>query len=933
MKIVGLKTNHLSNPIGFWMDEAVISFKVEETKASFKRFARVLLSKDDSFSAIVFDSGLIEDIEETGFKLPIELEASTRYYWKVFVETSFEEGWSEVAWFETSRTKDVPFKGYFITQSFEKDVNPIFTKKINIDKRIKLNRLYILALGVYEVYLNDKKVGDEILLPGVHDYDSWLQYQTFELPLKQGENNLEVRCGSGWYKGDYGLIKPYPFDKEHVCIAELVIDYFDGSKALIKTDTTWNCKKNPVLYDGIYSGEYYDASFENGELFSVKKAKNNTELSKLLKPRLSAPIKVIEKIKPKLVISKKNEKILDMGQNMVGWLEFNVCLEKDKKVFIQFGEILQDGCFYNENLRTAKAEFSYISSGKKEKVRQHYTFYGFRYAKIEGIDNINIEDFTGLVIHTKMDENMKLVTSDKALNRLIQNVRWGMKGNFLDTATDCPQRDERMGWTGDAQIFSDTACFLMDTYAFYRKFMHDLSMEQLKYGGSVTYTVPAPRYPLHGAAVWGDAATIIPWNLYLHSGDKTILLKQYSSMKAWVDYITKEDEKDGTKNLWMCGNQFGDWLALDGSVSGGVYGATNKFLISSAYYYYSTLILAKTAKVLNNLEDCTFYEILKEKIKTAFIAEFFTKEGRLSVTTETSFAVIIQLGLYPLEFEQRIFSDFRAIMKENNFKLSTGFVGTPWLCSALMKSNNSDLAFRLLFDHAYPGWLYEVDMGATTIWERWNSVLPDGKISGTSMNSLNHYAYGSVLAWVIRVIVGINPTEVAPGFKKVIISPNPCVQLSSIKSSFDTPYGKYSIFWTYKNSKFVLKVSIPFDCEAKIVLPLIRGNAKGITLSNGELIIADDNSVYINAKHGEYTVSYEINQRTQKHYSLELPVSDLMEDKKTRALILKYYPSFKKSIPWAGEQFCLEDILHSPFLMTNENVIKTLKNEIDKLNT
>lgn len=931
MKIVRLKTNHLINPVGYWMDEAVVTFTVVDSLAMQKESARIVVALDSHFDDLVFDSGHRNDIDESGFPLPLLFKPMTRYYWKVYVKAGNEEAWSDVAYFETPRSRKATWKAEFITQSFSQDENPVFVKDLQLQARPAKNRMYAIGLGAYEMYVNGKKVGKECLLPGIHDYDSYLQYETFILPFKKGHNVIEARCGCAWYKGQYGLTKPYPAQNEHCFIAEIHLWDESGNEAILGSDSTWMCRKNQVRTDGIYSGELYDASFMDAALHPTKILSNSRSMKKRLCPRISPPITVHERIKPNLLTTSKNEYVLDMGQNMVGWLEFKADLPKGTRIHFLFGEILQDGCFYRENLRSAEAAFTYIASGKQEVVRQHYTFYGFRYVKLEGFpEKPNPAWFRGLVIHSEMEETARLSTSSEDLNQLISNVRWGMKGNFLDTPTDCPQRDERMGWTGDAQIFSDTALFLADTYAFYSKYLHDLASEQKKYGGSVPYVVPAPRYPLHGASVWGDAATVIPWNSFVHFGDASILKAQYQSMRDWVEYMRNADVESGNRHLWMTGNQFGDWLALDATDLGGFFGATDAYFIASAYYFHSVGILAKAARILSKEKDADFYSSLQNDIRTAFIHEYFTKKGRLAIDTQTAYALAIGLDLFPDETNTRLGRDFRKRIKADGFKLTTGFVGTPFLCSSLLKSGNEDLAFNLLFRKEYPGWLYEVALGATTIWERWDSVLPDGRISGTTMNSLNHYAYGSILAWIIRDIVGFAPDEASPGFKNSIISPHPADQLKSVEGTFMTPYGEYAITWKKHAKSFSLIFTVPFGCTAKVLLP------RGASLPfNGNLPWEHDevSGCYVALVHaGKHRVDCTLKGPYERTYTLERAPLELMADRKARKVILKYFPSFRKKVPGISVANTMEDVLRLPFVMTTESVIQSVQKELELLN-
>ncbi len=929
MKIHYLKVNHLVNPMGYDLAEPTISYVVEETGGKRQAKAQVLVARNDKFTELVYDSGEREDIVSTAYVLPFVMEPETRYYWKVRVWTdNGETGESETAWFETP--KGGGWKADWITPSLPKEVQAVLTKKIDIRKPVKKARMYMVGLGVYELYLNGQKQGDEVLLPGLCDFDTWIQYQTYELALVPGENQIEIALGDGWYKGWYGLRqKSENYGDRLAAIAELHITYEDGGKEVICTDTSWGARKSRVVYSGIYPGEIYDTTLDTSEVFGTEVIDLD---KKKLSPRLSPPITIHENIKPVEVLhTPAGETVLDMGQNMVGWLSFRCSAPKGTKLFFQFGEILQDNNFYNENLRTAKAEFTYISDGTEREVRQHFTFYGFRYVNVVGWEgSLNPEDFTGLVIHSEMEELGHIETSDPLVNQLFHNAKWGQKGNFLDVPTDCPQRDERYGWTGDAQIFSGTACFNMDTYAFYTKFGRDVYAEQMKLNGSVPDVVPVANYPGDASTAWGDAATIIPWNVYLHYGDKGILSRQYDSMKGWVDYMRREDEKYGNKYLWQSGFHYADWLALDGNVEGGVYGATDPFLISSGYYYYSTGIVAKTANILGKKEDAVYYGDLAEKIRDAFINEYFTPTGRLCVNTMTAHVVVLYMKLTPDFAYERTCAGLLEIMKKNKYHLNTGFVGTPYLCPVLSLNGMNDIAYRLLLEKGFPGWLYEILMGATTIWERWNSVMPDGKISGTGMNSLNHYSYGSIVEWMYRNMLGIQPCEEAPGFKKFRIAPAPNYQISWAKASLRSAAGRIKSAWAIEGRNLKIEVLVPFDTEAVIVLPdaqaeVISRQAKG---NDGVLsIVQAGRHVEVTAAAGSYAFCYEPAVPCRRIYSIDSPMEELMACEGARKVLDKEYFSFVKEMPFYDELYTLQELMNGPFT----NVPYDQQAKIDRL--
>ena len=930
MNIKHLKLNHLTNPLGYDVQNPTISYVVEDAAGKHQVSAKVQVSLKEDFSEVLYESGADEEIINTGFELPIALEPMSRYYWKVQVtDETGDSAVSDVQWFETAKTvsgNDCTWEAKWITPALDKQVQAAVWKDIEVSKPVVKARAYVVGLGLYELYVNGEKQGNECLLPGFCDYDSWIQYQTYELQFKAGKNRVEVLLGDGWYKGVYGmrtLVENY--GDRLAALAEIHVWYEDGTEEIIGTDTEWNARKSQIVENGIYSGEVYDATVDTSETFG-------TELIDLgyerLNPRLSPAIIVHEKIQPIEVIhTPTGETVLDMGQNMVGWLQFHSKAPKGSKLFFQFGEILQDGNFYNENLRTAKAEFTYISDGVERDVCQHFTFYGYRFVKVTGWEGeVNPEDFRGLVIHSEMEELSELTTSNPLVNRLVLNAKWGMKGNFVDVPTDCPQRDERYGWTGDAQIFSGTACYFMDTVAFYTKYGRDLYSEQVKMNGSVPDVVPVANYPGDASTAWADAATIIPWNVYLHYGDKNILRRQYDSMKGWVDYMKRADDEDGAKRLWQTGTHYADWLALDGNVPGGVYGATDPNMIASAYYYYSTNILAKTAAILGKTEDAAFYGKVAAEIYNAFINEYYTPTGKLSVDTTTAYVVVLYTGLTPDFAYERVCRGLMNRLKKNFYHLDTGFVGTPWLCRMLSENGMNDIAYHLLMEEGYPGWLYEVLMGATTVWERWNSVEPDGKISGTEMNSLNHYSYGSIVEWMFRNMAGINPTEETAGFKKFRIVPMPDYRIENCDAKLRAASGLIESAWKIDGKQLKFKFTVPFDAEAEIVLP----NASAEVIAGQEENIEcrqDGENVVFLAEAGTYEFCYEPTTPYRKTYSINSTWEELQANPKTKAVLEKEYPL--KKIPFEKELCTLEEMTWGPF--TGYGMTREKRERIDKL--
>lgn len=819
MKITDLRVNHLEKPLGFEVRPLSFSWKVEAfEKESKQKTARIqIFSKNQP----IYDSGEVVGADSLDFPVELKLKPRTVYKWKVSVTEENGNSAESESWFETGKMEE-EWEGEWISPSEKEMQSPIFRKHFELEEKPSEGRLYICGLGVYEVYINGKKAGDEYLAPGYHSYDLHLQAQTYDVSelLIAGENEIQIWTGAGWYKGrlgfDGGFTNLYGDDCRVIC--ELHLNCQER-EVLIKTDQDWECHRSPIVQSNIYDGETYDARIEellekegwHPVLISIP------ERCGTLGDRYSLPVIKKECFSPiKIYHTEKNETILDFGQNLTGWVEFECMIPRDKEVCLTASEIMQNGCFYNENYRTAKAEYRYISNGKKKHVRPHFTFYGFRYVKVEGLESICPEDFTAWHLRSNFDQTGRIKTGSKEVNQLISNALWSQKDNFLDVPTDCPQRDERLGWTGDAQVFSKTACYNMYMPAFYRKYLWDMRAEQSLIEGAVPNVVPRLKRGMvanFGMSPWADAGVIIPWNVYQHYGSKSLLKECYPGMKAWVEYERRQEEKISDEHLIKDGMHFGDWLALDNDEPGPL-GATDSLYIASAYYYKCARILSESAGILKKKEDEVFYADLAEQILKAIQEKYFNPTGECLCDTQTANALAIVFHLAPDGGER---AGKRLVQKinENEGKLNTGFVGTPILCQALTEKGYHKLAVDLLLNEEYPGWLYSVKLGATTIWERWNSVLPDGTINKEGMNSLNHYSYGSVVGWIYQDVCGIRPAE--PGFRRAVIEPHPDARLEFAECELETAVGKYVVNWKCKDKKIELEIEIPFHAEAEFI--------------------------------------------------------------------------------------------------------------------
>ncbi|MBE5807496.1 MAG: alfa-L-rhamnosidase RamA [Clostridiales bacterium] len=833
MLIRAMRTNHLTDPMGYMMTKPVFSWIAESGTGLRQASARIVIARDQAFSDIVYDTGDRADISSLAFEADFSPAPMTRYWWHVTVTADDgDSAVSDAAWFETGRM-GTPWKAEWIKAPFAE--HPELTATVELPEDPVSARIYAVGLGLFELSVNGGRAGDEVLLPLCCDYENWIQVMTFDVTdaLTAGENAINVLLGKGWYMGRFGFGDEQAdiFGSDMQLLLELRATMPDGREIVFGTDGSWRAVPSAVVDANIYDGEAYDARLEGG-LDGVPVVPAEAPEGALT-DRLSPPVRIQCKLPaPKLLVTPKGENVLDFGQVATGWVEFDADIPAGETVTLRYGELLQEGCFYQGNLRTAKQTFRYTSNGMPAHVRPHFTFFGFRYVLVEGLDHVDPARFRGCVIHSQLDPTGRIVTDSEKVNRLFANQWWGQMGNFLDVPTDCPQRDERMGWTGDAHVFAPTASFNRYTPAFYEKYLYDMALEQRTRGGSVPFVVPdvlgriekvrgtqdANPAP-NGSCGWGDAAIGIPWTMWTFYGDRAMLGRQYENMKRWTDWIRTQDEtRCGGRRLWLCGFHFADWLALDNPDKSSSLGGTDPWFIASCCYYNAALTTSRAAKALGYEEDAAAYARLADEIREAFRAEYFTPTGRIAEPTQTAMTMALAMDLVPQAHRERLKKDLREKLRNKNDHLDTGFMGTYYLCRTLTENGMADVAYTLLLNEDYPSWLYEVDMGATTIWERWNSVLPNGLVSDTGMNSMNHYAYGSIAEWMYRCMGGLNPVEDAPGFKRARITPYVDERFRSVEVSYDSAAGLYRTAWKWADGHVEYEVEVPFDCEASFRL-------------------------------------------------------------------------------------------------------------------
>ena len=874
MKIYDCKVNHLTNPMGFRMTRTVFSWKVKEAQGKKQTEARIQAARDRDMKEIIADTGWDADADSLGHKMELELQPRTRCYWTVSVRSDAgEEAVSEAQWFETGKRGE-PWVGNWITCDSTERRHPYFEKEIQPKKAVRKARLYLCGLGLYEAFYRGTRIGEEYLTPYSNDYNEWVQYQTYDVTEQMQEGGtLSVLLGNGWYKARFGFHahenKGF-YGNEWKLIAELRLEYEDGTEKVIGTDESWKVRRSRITFSNLYDGEWQDDTLEEMPLEAVWLCEAPAgELTE----RMSLPVTVHEVLEPvELIHTPAGEQVFDLGQEITGLFTLKVHEPKGTKIHIQTGEILQQGNFYNENLRTAKSEYVYISDGEEHILTPHFTFYGYRYVKVQGISELKKEDFRGVALYSSLERKGNLRTGHALVNRLIENIRWGLKGNFLDVPTDCPQRDERMGWTGDAQVFSATATYLKDTYAFYAKYLYDMAKEQSAMDGKVPDVVPSAGID-STACVWGDAACIIPWNLYLFYGDQSILEDQFESMKSWVDYVRRVD---GDNHGWRYVFHYGDWLALDNlnQTAEQVMGGTDEEFIANLYYAVSAGLVADSAKVLGKEAEEQEYRKLSREQFDIVKKEYYSVTGRCCIKTQT--ALLLTLKYHLSDNEELVKSQLRKLFDDNGGKLRTGFVGTPLMCNILSDHGMDDIAYGLLLNEEYPGWLSEVKLGATTVWERWNSLLPDGTISGITMNSMNHYSYGAVAEWMFRHMAGINTMDASPGLRRVSIQPVLNWELGMADASYDSASGTYRCAWKLTDPEHVeLTVSVPFGGKAELYLPLAP---KSVMEEKDNPMFGNVQEGVCMLEAGEYSVSYQLIWSLKKKYDMDSTWQELFKN-------------------------------------------------------
>ena len=696
--------------------------------------------------------------------------------------------------------------------ALEKEI--YFTRKFDINKELVSASLEITALGVYFAEINGERVGNCIFAPGWTSYHKRLQVETYDVTdFIKKNNEIKVAVAPGW-KGYNHFSRNgsdcYLGQNEMAMLCALTMEFADGEKRIITSGGDWKCEFGKNVYTQFYNGYVYNPAYVD---ISPEKAVIFPHNNKILLDRQGERIIEQERLAAKeIIITPKGETVIDFGQNMTGYVEFRIKGNKGERAVISHAEVLDaEGNFYTDNLRSAKAQAIFVCDGKEHIHKSQHNFFGFRYIRLENwSDEVKKENFTAVVVHSELKRTGYFECSDERVNKLFSNIIWGQKGNFLDVPTDCPQRDERLGWTGDAQVFVKTASYNFDVERFFTKWLADLRADQTDWGSIPSVIPDVFSQDDSCSAAWADASTICPWQIYQTYNNRKILEDSVESMENYIEFIEGKSEN----GIWSRSWHFGDWLNLDGSSPEDCSKGTEKNLIATAYYIYSSNILIKTKELLG--KDASEHKVKREASIAAFRREFM-ENGRIKpeFATQTACVLAVYFGISDNIAETA--KQLNELVTECGH-LKTGFVGTPYLLHALSENGYAETAYGLLLREEYPSWLFSVKMGATTIWEHWDSMREDGSMWDTSMNSFNHYAYGSVADWLYGVAAGINVDETKPGFEHIIIKPVTDSRLTFVNASIDTRKGVVKSGWRTENGKTTYSVEIPEGATATVII-------------------------------------------------------------------------------------------------------------------
>ena len=887
LSIGRMTTNGRTNPLGIGGDGLSLAWSIESDSHGAKQSAYQVRVGTAEFGDDVWNSGRVVSDRQIDIALPatVWLRPATRYYWqaKIWDGDGVTSEWSAPAWFETGLTSSDWSHAQWISHAKPKDrgaegsdapARPLLRGMVTLSKPVKSARLYASAHGVYQLWLNGEKVGDQFLAPGWTDYTRRLQSQTYDVTahLRAGDNVIGAALGDGWYRGKVGLGWYQIYGDTLALIAKLRVTYEDGAIEEFVTDRNWRSAEGPFVLADLQDGESYDArrehpgwnraDFDASSWTPVALAWGDTNS---LVPQPDEPVRATEVLTASMRTEPApGEFVYDLGQNLVGVGRVKLTGRTGQTIRIRYAEELNRqgeriGRLYTENFRSAQATDTYTFARDETVVYQPtFTQHGFRYIEITGVDTPpETSDVQAVVLGSDLQDTGDLRLSHPMLDQLVRNIRWGQRGNFLSIPTDTPARDERLGWTGDIAVFAPTASRYQDTRAFLSKWMDDVRDAQ-RVNGNIPAIVPQPRDYFDATGVgWSDAFIAVPYAVWRATGDTRIVRRNWEWMRRFYGFVHASATNDGNlleegRSSWFSG----DWLNLEG-----VDRLAEHRVIATAYFAENTRMMAEMAAAIGESADAADWAALVPRIREAFVSAYRRADGAIEMGTQTVYAMALGMELIadPAERAQTA-AKFIEKLAADNFHLRTGFLGTPWLLPALSKIGRDDLAMRLLLNEDYPSWGFEIRMGATTMWERWNSIRADGQFGPVDMNSFNHYAYGAVADWMFQHLGGVEIVE--PGYKKFRVAPlTHHAAVTNARCQLQTPRGLIAVDWARTDAELALRVSVPANTSAEIVVPAasvdsVREGGKPVTSAAGVTsVVVDDGRVLLILGAGRYEFS------------------------------------------------------------------------------
>jgi alpha-L-rhamnosidase len=848
-----VRFEHHDEPFGIGEDRPRLSWQVTTDRTGWVQTAYELeLGPDEAGLASYGRTDSAEQLLQPWPAPPLTSRQRVAVRVRVWgTDDAGPSGWSPVTFVEAGLLAAADWQAAMIRPAWHESSESIepaarLSRTFEVTGPVTSARLYASAHGVYVASINGRRVGRDILAPGWTSYHHRLRYQSHDVTeyLRPGTNVIGLEIADGWWRGNLGFQgKRNTYGNRTAAIAQLEI-YDDGGKVtVVGTDDSWLAGRGPVVAADLYVGETYDARRDKdgwagtgdagGNELTAAVAVQDFDPAVLVAPD-GPPVRATEELSVRAVLGSPSGKtLLDFGQNLVGRVRFRVNGEAGAEVVLRHAEVLEHGELGVRPLREAKQTDRYIlRGGGEEQWEPEFTIHGFRYVEVNGWPgDVDPDAFTAVVIHSDLQRTGTFECSDPMLNQLHTNVVWGMRGNFVDVPTDCPQRNERLGWTGDFQIFAATASFLYRIPGFTTSWLKDLAVEQGTDGPPplvvpevVAEKPPFPDRPV--MAAWGDAAVLVPWVLYQRTGDLEFLRRQLPGMIAWLDAAA---QAAGPELRFEHGFQFGDWLDPAAPPDSPGDARTPWQLVAQAYLAYSASVAGEAAGLLGQETESERLRELSVRSRAVFRERYLDGDGRLQPSTQTAYAVALRFGLLEPAERPAAAARLAETVEADGYRIATGFVGTPLVCDALSDEGHATDAYRLLLQTECPSWLYPVTMGATTIWERWDSMLPDGSINEGDMTSFNHYALGAVADWMHRSVAGLAPAE--PGYRKLTIRPRPGGELAWAAARHETPYGEAAVRWELAGQEFSLTVTVPAGCTAAVYLP--DGGNTGVEIGSG----------------------------------------------------------------------------------------------------